>query len=241
MEFGHLLFSLLSKAFCRLTLSNFPKILTVCAILAVVAFICIYFWLPETAGRNFVGVNSSSQRNAEKKSVKSYPNVGFTALPNIGKEDSFCIVGDEDDEDDDEGCFEAEGRMEGGAAEKADSKSASMNGTIINENISESQICQTKSKVSNHAMLPVVDDFDGVNKSKEAIKKPQTFNELLASNSIRSMGVLYTSLCFSVMFVDESFPLWAVTSIQKRGLSWNSGQVGAVLASVGKIVMYEIA
>ena len=40
------------------------------------------------------------------------------------------------------------------------------------------------------------------------------------------------------MFVDESFPLWAVTSVQKGGLGWSSSQVGSALASVGKSTKY---
>lgn len=221
-------------------------ILTVCAIIAVIAFITIYFWLPETAGKNFVVVKSSVLRNIEKKNVKTYPSVGFTALPSSGKEDLFCIIGDEDDEIDDD-CFEVEGRMEEGNGDKTDLKSKSEkismdSGTIIYEHSSDDQTSQAHSKVSSYAMLSIVEegegegDLDGAAKkmNAEVIKKPQNFNEMLTSKSIRSMGVLYSCLCFSVMFVDESFPLWAVTSIQKRGLSWNSGQVGAVLASVGK-------
>lgn len=196
-----------------------------CAIIAVIAFIGIYFWLPETAGRNFDNVKSSALRNVEKKNVKSYPSVGFTALPNIGKEDLFCIVGDEDDDED---CFEVEGELERGDTVK--------DSTIINVNASEIITGQSNPKVSKYAVLSTVDegDFEGVSTQKELSKKPQNFNEMVASKSIRSMGVLYTSLCFSVMFVDEAFPLWAVTSIQKHGLSWDSGQVGAVLATVGE-------
>lgn len=220
-------------------------ILTVCAMIAVIAFITIYFWLPETAGKNFVVVKSSVLRSIEKKNVKSYPSVGFTALPSSGKEDLFCIVGDDDYDNED--CFEVEGRMEEGNGDKLMSKSASMDSTIINEQSSDNQTSQAQahSKVSSYAMLSIVEekegeeegDLEGAAKKKNAevvTKKPQNFNEMLTSKSIRSMGVLYSCLCFSVMFVDESFPLWAVTSIQKKGLSWNSGQVGAVLASVGK-------
>jgi hypothetical protein len=198
----------------------------VCAVIAVTAFIGIYFWLPETAGRNFDKFKLSSSKNIEKKNGKSYPSVGFTALPNIGKDDLFCIVGDEDDDDED--CFQVEGKLERGDEVK--------DSTIINVNASEIKSSQSNAKVSKYAVLPTVDegDFEEVTTQKDLSKKPQNFNEMVASKSIRSMGVLYTSLCFSVMFVDEAFPLWAVTSIQKHGLSWNSGQVGAVLASVGK-------
>lgn len=196
-----------------------------CAIIAVIAFIGIYFWLPETAGRNFDKLKLSGLKNVEKKSGQSYPSVGFTALPNIGKEDLFCIVGDEDDDED---CFEVEGKLERGYTVK--------DSTIINVKASKIESSQSNAKVSKYAVLSTVDegDFDEVTTQKELSKKPQNFNEMVANKSIRSMGVLYTSLCFSVMFVDEAFPLWAVTSIQKHGLSWNSGQVGAVLATVGK-------
>ena len=197
-----------------------------CAIIAVIAFIGIYFWLPETAGRNFDNMKSSVLRNVEKKNVKSYPSVGFKALPNIGKEDLFCIVGDEDDDDED--CFEVEGKLERGDTVK--------DSTIINVSASEIKGSQSNPKVSKYAVLSTVDevDYEEVTTQKVVSKKPQNFNEMVANKSIRSMGVLYTSLCFSVMFVDEAFPLWAVTSIQKHGLSWDSGQVGAVLATVGE-------
>jgi len=35
------------------------------------------------------------------------------------------------------------------------------------------------------------------------------------------------------MFVDESFPLWAVSSVEKGGLAWSSARVGAALAAMG--------
>lgn len=40
--------------------------------------------------------------------------------------------------------------------------------------------------------------------------KPQSLSELLQNTDIRFLSLLYTFFCFSVMFVDEVFPLWAV-------------------------------
>jgi hypothetical protein len=43
------------------------------------------------------------------------------------------------------------------------------------------------------------------------------------------------------MFIDESFPLWCVTSLDNGGLSWDTKEVGLILASVGLgMVLYQI-
>ena len=44
------------------------------------------------------------------------------------------------------------------------------------------------------------------------------------------------------MFVDETFPLWAVSSLEKGGLAWSSARVGAALAAMGcGMVVYQMA
>ena len=68
--------------------------------------------------------------------------------------------------------------------------------------------------------------------------KPQTLSEMIRNKDIRFLSILYSYFCFVIMFVDESFPLWAVTSVQKGGLGWSSSQVGSALASVGKSTKY---
>ena len=70
-------------------------------------------------------------------------------------------------------------------------------------------------------------------KMKKSVK-PQSLSEMIKNTQIRFLSILYTCFCFVIMFVDESFPLWAVTSVQKGGLSWSSGQVGSALACVGE-------
>ena len=52
---------------------------------------------------------------------------------------------------------------------------------------------------------------------------------LTSSALIRAPPPLY----YQVMFVDESFPLWAVSSVEKGGLAWSSARVGAALAAMG--------
>ena len=52
---------------------------------------------------------------------------------------------------------------------------------------------------------------------------------LTSSALIRAPPPLYDQ----VMFVDESFPLWAVSSVEKGGLAWSSARVGAALAAMG--------
>jgi hypothetical protein len=66
-------------------------------------------------------------------------------------------------------------------------------------------------------------------------------SEITSDKDIQLLFGIYMTFCFVIMFVDESFPLWAVTSIQKGGLAWDSAQVGGVLACIGLgLVVYQI-
>ena len=84
------------------------------------------------------------------------------------------------------------------------------------------------------SLINIEKGLKSVRKKRKKSKKPQSLKEMIADKSIRFLSTLYTYFCFVIMFVDESFPLWAVTSVEKGGLSWSSAQVGSALASVGE-------
>lgn len=70
--------------------------------------------------------------------------------------------------------------------------------------------------------------------------KPKTLNEILYNWDIQIIFCIYMFFCFLVIFIDECFPLWALTSLEKGGLAWESAQVGSVLACVGgALVLYQ--
>ena len=49
-------------------------------------------------------------------------------------------------------------------------------------------------------------------------------------------------LCMVTLIVDETFPLWCVTSYSSGGLSWNSAEVGAIMAASGLVmVVFQLA
>ena len=216
-------------------------IVIVCAIIAVIAFVSIFLFLPETAGRNFkstADINNLSKSSYASDNLKpSYPSVGFTALSSSNGRGSFCI--EDDDEDLEEGRGkEGEGDIELGVindkpssismkiAAKLDSVTGNVLGSTQNySKITESEIDKEDDK---GALLEAKSNQTGKR------KKPLNFREILTNSHIRFLGTLLTGLNFSVMFIDESFPLWAVTSIQSGGLSWTSSQVGAALACIGE-------
>ena len=169
----------------------------------------------------------------------SYPGVGFTALSSSNTKGSFCI---EDDEDDVE---EGRGKEEGGGGDielgviRNTSNNRSMKIAVNVDSDARNEI----DSVQNYSKFvdPKIDKRDGKdalleekNNHTEKRKKPLNFREILTNSHIRFLGTLLAGLNFSVMFVDESFPLWAVTSIQSGGLSWTSSQVGAALACIGE-------
>jgi hypothetical protein len=98
---------------------------------------------------------------------------------------------------------------------------------IIKKNISETRRLSEKN---------IANDENNSSRIIEEERKPHNFNEMIANSKIQFLTVFYSFFSFSVMFIDECFPLWAVTSIQKGGLSWNTGQVGSALVGVGKSI-----
>ena len=72
-------------------------------------------------------------------------------------------------------------------------------------------------------------------------KKPDTLAKILASRNIQIVFAVYLLYCFLIMFVDETFPLWCVTSINNGGLSWTSAEVGETLAMIGfGLILYQV-
>merc|ERR1719456_1469979 len=65
--------------------------------------------------------------------------------------------------------------------------------------------------------------------------------EILQSTQIQFLFVVYMSYCFLIMYIDETFPLWCVTSVSNGGLGWESAEVGETLASIGLgLVVFQL-
>jgi MFS family permease len=74
-----------------------------------------------------------------------------------------------------------------------------------------------------------------------AKQKPSDFKSVIRDPSIQFLFKVYMSFCFIITFVDESMPLWAVTTLEEGGLAFTSAETGAMLASVGLgLVIFQL-
>lgn len=72
-------------------------------------------------------------------------------------------------------------------------------------------------------------------------KLPASLKEIVSSAKIRLLFVIYMLYCFLIMYIDETFPLWCVTSVSNGGLGWEAAEVGETLASIGfGLVLFQI-
>jgi hypothetical protein len=72
-------------------------------------------------------------------------------------------------------------------------------------------------------------------------KLPSSMQEILHSRSIQFLFIVYMLYCFLIMYIDETFPLWCVTSVSNGGLGWESAEVGEALASIGfGLVIFQL-
>lgn len=85
--------------------------------------------------------------------------------------------------------------------------------------------------------IPIITKGNDEEKEKPKYKcrkaLPSTLSEILSDKHVQNVFIIYMSYCGICMFFDESFPLYAVTSIANGGLAWESIEVGETLASVG--------
>jgi MFS family permease len=88
------------------------------------------------------------------------------------------------------------------------------------------------------------DDPSAATTSDPSPKKkalPATFQDILKDKPIQHIFFVYMSYCFICMFYDETFPLFAVSSLGTGGLAWNSAEVGEALAAVGlMLVIFQL-
>ena len=71
--------------------------------------------------------------------------------------------------------------------------------------------------------------------------KPKTMKEILMDWDCQILFTIYMTFRFLIMFIDECFPLWALTSLEHGGLAWESAQVGEVLACVGvALIIFQL-
>jgi MFS family permease len=77
--------------------------------------------------------------------------------------------------------------------------------------------------------------------NKPAPTLPASFHEIIHNKPIQNIFIVYTLYCFICMFFDETFPLFAVTSINNGGLAWNAVETGQALAAVGLgLVIFQL-
>ena len=286
---------LFSFFFSIVFLSDLFLLLLVCSLIAVIGFILLYMWLPETSGGHISSTTNSTDKSATKKirgGNVPYPAVKFSVLTSVDPTETLSIQGGNKEEKrtgedimnvriegskrqckgtkkgekqpnmDDEDCTTD---VELGSNSRDESSDDMFSLFTTNTNISSP--IRTYSKFSKYSHLKSFDcDVDttigiviedsgskmeitnqgeegssivkvltrkGSKRIKKSVK-PQSLSEMIKNKQIRFLSILYTCFCFVIMFVDESFPLWAVTSVQQGGLSWSSGQVGSALACVGE-------
>jgi hypothetical protein len=207
----------------------------------VIAFVAIFFAVPETVGKNFnKEKNGKMVKNLKVKTFgkrsgeSSFPTVGFTALSKDDSKGSFCIL-DEDDGDMDDRDIEL-GMMKkvDNNDENEDQNENEKTSKVIKKNVNQGN----KNISETPCLLEKSIDYNNDDSSCIIVveERPRNFNEMIKNSKIQFLAVFYSFFSFSVMFIDECFPLWAVTSIQKGGLSWNTGQVGSALVGVGKSI-----
>jgi len=69
----------------------------------------------------------------------------------------------------------------------------------------------------------------------------QGLKELLLDPKLQLLFCVYSSTCFVVLMVDETFPLWCVSNLEYGGLSWESSEVGSVLGAIGGcLVVFQL-
>lgn len=93
-------------------------------------------------------------------------------------------------------------------------------------------------EIENHQIEKEFEDLaNPIQEVKELEKStkdlPTTFAQMLSNSHIQNVFIIYMSFCFISLFFDESFPLYAVTSLSNGGLAWGSLEIGETLASVG--------
>lgn len=86
-----------------------------------------------------------------------------------------------------------------------------------------------------------------ISKSKKELETPKrilptTFKQMISDPYILILVFEWMVLCMVTLVVDETFPLWCVTSYSSGGLSWESAEVGAVMAASGlTMVVFQLS
>ena len=287
---------------------RFPYLLPClfCSLLAVIAFVCLYVWLPETAGKAYRASRDADKLEAEKNQteveMQQLPPDAVTAavasavsvtegervmgdsgvsafvieaVDDEGGEGEECKDGDDplfsgeehppltlaphmpshsqpttDDDDNEQqpvdtagaGYKQRRGRgwLAGvwrsfvyDAAPSADADtefsklpSDSAHGAPL---VFSSPPATSTATVTAAAAATTATMMSGRSRSS----RPTTMREMLCDPQLCLLSGVYTCYCFAVMFVDETFPLWAVSSVAKGGLGWSSARVGSALACMG--------
>jgi MFS family permease len=221
---------------------RFPYLLPslICSVFAAVAAVGILFYVPETF------------KKADAKTKKARGKNGYESLDQTVHEEVPEYIEDKKDQ----------------KQHRSNSFDAASSVEMVT--LSPQTVSTLESTVETYSPLQVInDDLDVVSENDESVIKhdpndvesqhnspspstktnnpsssetpPTTLRELLSDTNIRSLFILYASYCFACMFSDESFPLYAVTSIQNGGLAWKAAEVGETLAAVGcGLVIFQL-
>lgn len=135
------------------------------------------------------------------------------------------------------------------ATSSSPSSSSKDNFTIINEDDEENEFVTIDFPSHSSLDKPQLDKQDSEsthttnNTTKAAAviaPSPTNFFEILKNPTLSFLIIIYGTTSFVVMFIEESFPLWAVTQLRHGGFDWNSKEVGETLAMVGcGLVIYQ--
>jgi len=215
-------------------LGRFPYLLpcVVCGGIAFVAIITVFLFLPETGGggKTIFPSIASKEEEAISSSVHHHQGVEMQQVVAAGEY--------------------------GWTIEKWRKSLVTYNPVPIQQEQEEEEQARaapvvakatTMEASSRSEMDEEVGTNDGLAKLAVQQRPPQPSStlELLQNKDTLFILGLYTVWCFIVTCIDESVPLWAVTSISQNGLFWTSGQVGALLATVGvmliifQLIVYE--
>ena len=246
-----------------------------CSLLAAVAFVCLYVWLPETAGQAYRlrvaaetagdvgaaedGTTSNDDRRQDREgrrqqqrqwwygqgsrftkvSTESESEHGIglqlqesitsTTMTMTTTSSSSSNIDDDDDDDNHRNNDDGEGNVGDDCASSLPSPAVSdiedgNNNDPNNDNddnkvkLDSSEKAEQKpSSIATISTKSGSSDGDDAGSSDKSVARarPATLLAMLLDPQLSLLSMVYTGFCFAVMFIDEAFPLWAVSSLDK--------------------------
>eukprot|EP01038_Epipyxis_sp_PR26KG_P013214 gene13214-17713_t len=205
----------------------------ICSSIAVIAFISILLFVPETLKRNANNIDNSNNSSSDamiSQQTNKNKNSKFNFLKKSNKQ-SYDLLQTESSQFDDEGLVSNQSVLCHTIICGWNLKCWKNN---INNNNSNDENENNYDNDDNKDNITNKDDFFDVELNEDDLKK-QNLKKIVELNKLNNKNNSDNNSN------NESFPLWCVTSIEKGGLSWDSAQVGVVLSSVGLgLVLFQM-